>query len=88
MPRTAFWMQFSDRTWACAWVPTEQEARDLATAQGKNVVLVSTLPYPARPRLDDASSWDAEKDHCPSFCYRPADCKGKTSCPQRPSCTS
>lgn len=39
------------------------------------------LPYPSDPRLDVRSE-------CPSFCYRPERCKGRTACPHGPSCTS
>lgn len=85
MSMTAFWMKFADRTSACAWVSTEQEARDLAATNGKEVVSLTTLPYPTNPRLDKNEGWG--KHQIPSFCYRPESCKGKTACPQRPSCT-
>jgi hypothetical protein len=44
-----------------------------------------TLPYPAEPVI-----W--QLDHpvhgkCPAFCYRPEQCQGRTSCPQKRACT-
>lgn len=46
---------------------------------------LKSLPYPATPVI-----W--QLDHpvngkCPSFCFRPNECAGHTSCPQRRSCT-
>ena len=41
-----------------------------------------SIPYPASPVL-------RRIDHCPSFCLYPTThCKGKSCCPNNPSCTS
>lgn len=85
MARIAHLLTFADRGRACAWTATEQEARDLAAAAGRVVVSVETLPYPCRPRLDDAEGWGSGQ--IPSFCHRINPCRGKTACPGRPSCT-
>ncbi len=83
--RTAWWISFSDRFPACVW-GTLEEAERLATAAGKPTTY-ETLPYPARPRLDDLDGWDDKKGQCPSFCRDPTHCKGNISCPKRYSCT-
>lgn len=49
------------------------------------VVSVESLPYPASPRLITVS-W-LNGGACPSFCFKPNQCKGNTSCPQNYSCT-
>lgn len=59
----------------------ERIARDV---RGVAPVSVQTLPYPAHPRLDHPS---APASGFPSFCWKPNECRGKTSCPRRISCT-
>ena len=59
---------------------TEAEIRERGAKFG-TLRGYSRLPYPANPRLD-------VRHECPSFCYRPNQCKGRTSCPTAPSCTS
>lgn len=43
------------------------------------------LPYPAQPRLKVIER--PGLGTFPSFCYEPHKCKGRSSCPQRMSCT-
>lgn len=43
------------------------------------------LPYPAQPRLKTIER--PGYGTFPSFCYEPHRCKGRSSCPQRYSCT-
>lgn len=47
-----------------------------------------TLPYPASPRIYTREYVDdsGRLYHCPSFCYRPEECKGKGSCQNSRSC--
>lgn len=78
-----WWITFADRAPACVYGGTEDKARELAARSG-TVETVTTLPYPARPRLDDREGWG--DGQCPSFCHTPHDCAGRTSCPRRPSC--
>ena len=75
-----FWVNFSDRKSGTIEGATRVDALDLARAFGQ-VVELEILPYPSEPRLDVRSE-------CPSFCYRPNQCKGRTACPTAPSCTS
>jgi len=77
--RAPFWVTFLDGKKAvCIETTSAAEARAIGDAMGK-VREVKTLPYPAEPRTHPTD--------CPSFCYRPNDCAGRTACPQRYSCT-
>lgn len=77
----AYWLELEGGRCVSADCDTKEEAIRLAEEQtGKNVVHVSSLPYPGTPRLDDGSN-------CPSFCYSPTYCKGRTSCPKRYACS-
>lgn len=81
MNNGVWWITFSDRKPACVYGGTEAEARALAAKSG---TVVSVLPYPADPRLDDRAGWG--EGQCPSFCHDPNNCAGRTSCPNRRSC--
>ena len=86
----AFWVTMETGSSACAYVDSEADARALAehaagTANGgPKVRSVQTLPYPARPRLDGVEGWGDKQ--CPSFCYDPKGCAGRTACPKSYSC--
>lgn len=45
------------------------------------IVSISSLPYPADPRLK------TDEDGCPSFCFSPESCKGHHSCPRSYACS-
>lgn len=45
------------------------------------ILSVQTLPYPAEPRLGYKSG------DCPSFCMRPHECAGRSSCPRSIACS-
>lgn len=92
----SWWVTFSDGSQACLDTPRGYDqsrqgdvrrADMLALAaeiKGIEATEIATLPYPARPRLnaqvyDDGSS-------CPSFCFTPKECAGRTSCPRRRAC--
>ena len=93
-----FWVQFEDRKPGCiegerkdakdiAPSPfddddpkeAEKDARTRAEKFGK-VRSLDVIPYPADPRLDVRSD-------CPSFCFRPHQCIGNTSCPWDYACS-
>lgn len=89
-----FWLTFTDNTNGYCEGETPYDAVQIAQKiTGKTVVAgdnkyepkLDFLPYPASPVI-----W--QLDHpvngkCPTFCHNPDQCKGNTSCPQRPSCT-
>jgi hypothetical protein len=88
-----FWVTFTDGSKGYCQGGSEFDAKQIAekltgkTVAGgkyKDIAAVS-LPYPATPVI-----W--QLDHpvngkCPAFCYRPEECKGRSSCPQRRACT-
>lgn len=78
-----WWVKFEERKPACIEAKSEEDA--LARARElvplNRVMEIDALPYPAEPRLNRTSI-------CPSFCWTPERCAGRTSCPRRPCCTS
>jgi len=91
-----FWITFTDGTSGyCEGQNAFDALRIAEHLTGKTVVpgdgstkyepKLKSLPYPANPVI-----W--QLDHpvngkCPSFCFRPKECAGRTSCPQNYSCT-
>lgn len=81
-----YWLIFENGGRGCVEALTEADAREIgARLVGSPATGCERLPYPADPRL-------THHEHsagvvCPSFCYAPHQCKGRTSCPQRISCT-
>ncbi len=82
----AYWMTFEKRGPGCVEAENVDDARAIATDLGYTPVSCNIIPYPADPRINKYS--DERLGICPSFCYRPNKCKGKTACPNMPSCTS
>lgn len=84
-----YWLHFEGRRPACVEAMTPEEARALGAELGKApVTSCDELPYPAEPRLNHVRHQDAQGGFVtPSFCHSPEQCKGKTVCPQRYSCT-
>jgi hypothetical protein len=82
----AYWLTFEGRGPGCVQAEGEYDAKVIGThVTGCEVKKIEILPYPATPRL---SSYKHPKyGECPSFCMEPEVCKGRTSCPQRHSCT-
>ena len=81
----SFWLTFSERGAGC--VEAESEVKAAAIAKqitGFDATSVKDLPYPAKPRINEYV--DPKYGVCPSFCFKPAECCGNTSCPQRYSC--
>lgn len=82
----AFWVRFTKGKPACV----EAQDADAAKAEaeklsGRAVARVDRLPYPCEPRLN--KHLQPHGSVTPSFCFRPDQCCGRTSCPQRYSCT-
>ena len=81
----AYWLKFEGQPSGCVEAISEEEARRIgAESIGANVLECSRLPYPANPRINKHVHLGGAI--CPSFCYRPEQCKGKTCCPERRSC--
>jgi hypothetical protein len=78
----AYWVHFADGRRACVERPEGDErhvnefAAELA---GSRVVEFWSLPYPAEPRLNRVGT-------CPSFCFTPERCKGRSACPREHAC--
>lgn len=75
----AHWADFSDRPSGTVNAPTEEDALERAKAFG-NPTRARRLPYPAEPVLGARSDM-------PSFCVRPNECAGQSSCPRRRACS-
>lgn len=81
-----YWVTF--KGFPAMTVEAEDEAGVKALASnmlGKEVTKIESLPYPALPRLTRHEY--PKHGVCPSFCFKPEQCKGSTSCPQSYSCT-
>jgi hypothetical protein len=88
-----YWLTFTDGSHGYCQGSNAYDAKKIAEKlTGKKVaggeykdISAAALPYPASPVI-----W--QLDHpvsgkCPEFCYSPEKCCGKTSCPQKYSCT-
>ena len=89
-----YWLTFTDGSRGFCQGGSAFDAKRIAEKiTGKIVgggefkdIAAECLPYPAPPII-----W--QLDHpvwgkAPPFCYRPEKCKGKSCCPNSPSCTS
>lgn len=89
----SFWLTFTDGSEACCEGQNEYDAKIIAEKfTGKTVaggkyrdIAAKELPYPATPVI-----W--QFDHpvngkCPTFCFRPKQCAGSSSCPRDRACT-
>jgi len=86
-----YWITFTDGSAGYCQGQNPYDAKKIAEKMtGKKVPgdefkpELLTLPYPASPVI-----W--QFDHpvsgkCPTFCYTPNICKGKTSCPKNHAC--
>lgn len=82
-----WWVVFEEAGSKCVEAFTEDEARAVAEElTGLKTVGAEQLPYPAEPRLT-AYVHPHLDQACPSFCYAPNTCKGRSCCPQSYSCT-
>jgi hypothetical protein len=68
----------------CVEAMNEAAARQLGEELlGQELEKCERLPYPAAPRLN---AYEGPQGVCPSFCYQPHRCKGRSCCPQNISC--
>lgn len=89
----SYWITFTDGTEGCCSGENESDAKRIAEhLTGKTVsggkykdFAAKVLPYPALPIIWQYSHPVVGK--CPTFCYTPRECAGKTSCPKRPACS-
>jgi len=83
----SYWIKFTDGSKGCCDGQSEHDATHIAEhIKKKKVESIDILPYPASPTI-----WQFEhpvNGKCPTFCYTPEKCKGKTCCPNSPCCTS
>lgn len=77
----AYWITFAAKRAGCVQANDEAAARARAEElmPPSEITSIKVLPYLASPRLDNGPG--------PNFCYRPHECAGRTSCPNRLSCT-
>lgn len=77
---TPYWVTFKTKAAACVEALDEDAAMEIGSrACGDEAVKAERLPYPASPRLGPTSN-------CPSFCWRPTECVGRTCCPRNRAC--
>lgn len=79
-----WWVTFADGRGACY----EGEPEDVEARADKDggVKTIRPLPYPAEPRTEPKLQHGAY-GACPSFCYSPKSCQGRTSCPKPYACS-
>ncbi len=75
----SYWVQFKERRALCGDAESVEAAMRGAAAIG-TVVSARVLPYPASPRFNNLVN-------CPSFCYSPETCQGRSSCPKNHVCS-
>lgn len=90
----SYWVTFVDGTEGCvefqfdAPEPTadrlERVKRLTEQELGRTVSKVDTLPHPANPRLIKVVH--EKYGACPSFCFQPRQCVGRSSCPRPYAC--
>lgn len=86
---SAFWVTFDSGNARCVEAATSELATERAATVGV-VKSVQQLPYPAEPRMEphETYTWNnGTVAATPSFCYKPRECAGRSSCPQRYACS-
>lgn len=84
---SAYWVKFETGSPACVEVSGGMDAA-LAVATeiaGRKAVSAASLPYPANPRLNRMEY--GKHGPCPSFCFTPHQCAGKSFCPKSYACS-
>jgi hypothetical protein len=83
-----WWVTFADAKARCfEGEPTDVETRAAAIGTVKTI---RSLPYPAEPRekpYHTRDYGDGKQTACPSFCYTPSACQGRTSCTKNYACS-
>ena len=83
---TNYWVSFQGFPSMCIEAEGKADVEKIVRAMlGKPITKIEVLPYPALPRL--TLHHYPEHGVCPSFCFKPEQCKGNTACPQNYSCT-
>lgn len=98
---TAYWVTFENSSPGCIEMGPEEydKISPIATRAGNISPVVAlaefirgdavlswdNLPYPARPRLYQITL--SKFGPCPSFCYSPEKCKGRSACPKSYACS-
>lgn len=83
----AWWVELEGVGSKCVETYTAEMACQIAEGlTGVKALGAEQLPYPAEPRLNAYVQPHLDMA-CPSFCYSPETCKGRSCCPQRISCT-
>ena len=81
-----YWITFTDKTAGYCNGESDYDAKVIAAKiAGKPVATAEPLPYPATPII-----WQYDhpaRGKCPAFCYTPAECKGRQSCPKSYACS-
>lgn len=89
----AYWIVFTDGQRACCEGLHPDDAQRIAEAlTGKKVAIdpssrkpsVRPLPYPAKPVI--WRFYHPVIGATPTFCFRPDECAGRTSCPRDRAC--
>lgn len=77
-----YWVVFEDGDKGCVelGIATGIPKNLTEIAFQKKVKSIDHIPYPAQPRLGPV------KSDCPSFCFTPEQCVGRSSCPRRYAC--
>lgn len=82
-----WWVELEGAGSKCVETYTSEMACQIAEGlTGFKALGAEQLPYPAEPRLNAYVRPHLDMA-CPSFCYSPETCKGRSCCPQRISCT-
>lgn len=81
-----YWIRFTGRISGCVEAVNAKAAMKIAAkATGAEPVGADRIPYPAEPRINVFKY--PEHGACPSLCYSPERCRGKTSCPKSYACS-
>lgn len=81
-----YWVTFTDRAAGCITCTPDEDPLAIAGELG-TLKTIDCLPYPADPVLRRRALRDEKDTPCPSFCYSPQQCKGRTACPKSYACS-
>jgi hypothetical protein len=82
---SAWWVEFDGFKTGCVETEGNEDVRVVAKEVTKHdVTRADRLPYPANPRYRKINGSGGP---CPSFCYTPERCRGRSSCPHDIVCT-
>ena len=81
-----YWVTFDGAKSGCITCAADEDPLAVAGEFG-TIRTIDSLPYPANPVLRRRALRNEKDVHCPEFCYSPAQCKGRTSCPKNYACS-